>query len=129
MWGAQNIRGHFTSYLKSQIALQEVAKWSCITVGFDCTNTVDLEGILSQKYSFKIMFNGYYGLTYVSWDLFPSDSKAHLNFDTYGRKTVFSALGYGPVQALRQQHDRIHLHYWTRPETIKVIGMVVRSKN
>ncbi len=73
------------------------------------------------------MFNGYYGLTYVSWDLFPSDSKAHLNFDTYGRKTVFSALGYGPVQALRQQHDSIHLQYWTRPETTRVIGLVFRS--
>lgn len=56
VWGAQNIRGHFTSYLKSQIALQEVAKWSCITVGFYCTNTVDLEGILSQKYSFQNTF-------------------------------------------------------------------------
>lgn len=63
-----------------------------------------------------------YCLTYISWDLFPSDSKAHHNIDAHSRLTVVSTLGNGVVQAVRQQHDSVHFHHWTCPEKSELLG-------
>lgn len=82
-----------------------------------------------MKINTRVYLMEYYYLTYVSWDLFPSDSKAHIDIDAHGRQTVVSTLGYGTVQAVRQQHDSIHFHHWTRPETTRVTGFIIRSTN